>query len=257
MVIILDIEVTRMEKHTRKLIIINGCTRGLGLSIVESLLKMDVFNILCLVRDENSTGELSNFKGRIDIQECDYAKFEQVKAIDVFFKLYLKDFEEEVFFINNLSVVTPIDAIGHLNSKDITESININILSNILVINSLLEVKNVNILNISSGISQNAICGLGLYGIAKSCSEYLMSVIAKENKKLKITSFYPGGMNTGMQITMQAQLKKRESLMQHDYSRIFNQKLYDLEYVAEIIVQNFFNQTIGWEKDVSRIYDYE
>jgi benzil reductase ((S)-benzoin forming) len=247
----------KVANNNRELIIINGCTRGLGLSIVHQILKLDKFNILCLVRDENTLGDLSDFKDRIDIQECDYSNPDRVNEIGGFFKIYLKDYNEDVFFINNLSIVTPIGAIGYLTTKDISESINVNVLSNLLVINHLMHIKEVNILNISSGISQNPICGLGLYGIAKSYSDYLMNVLIKENKKLKIASFYPGGMNTAMQNTLQDNLKNSKSLVQHDYSNIYNQKLYDIDYVAQIIVQNFFFKNNGWKKKVSRIYDYE
>lgn len=245
------------RKSLKDLIIINGCTRGLGLAIVGELLNSQDYDILCIVRDKNSLGNLQDYKSLVEVYECDYRDVEKAGSTDRFFNDYLKNYSQEIYLINNLSLVTPIGTIGSLKPRDILDSITINMSSSLLIINNLLKIKDINILNISSGISQNPVKGIGLYGIGKSSSEYLMSVIKKEKPHLKISSFYPGGMNTQMQMTLQDELSTNKSLKDYDYTNLLHQKLYDLKYVAAIIVNHFFLQSNGWEKTISRIYDYE
>ncbi len=144
------------EKKTNKLVIINGSTRGLGLALVSELLKEDNFDIICLVRNEKSLSGLLEFKDKVQIKECDFNNIESVGKIDDFFEKALNNYIGKVYYINNLSIVTPIGKIGTLKNEDILQNFTINFSSNLMIINSFLKhVKissNVNILNISCGI---------------------------------------------------------------------------------------------------------
>ncbi|WP_339889381.1 SDR family NAD(P)-dependent oxidoreductase [uncultured Flavobacterium sp.] len=249
------------EKKTNKLVIINGSTRGLGLALVSELLKINKFDIICLVRNEKSLSGLLEFKDKVLIRECDFNNIESVSKIDSFFEKTLYNYKGEVYYINNLSIVTPIGRIGTLKNEDILQNLTINFSSNLIIINSFLKhVKissNINILNISSGISQNPVAGIGLYGMAKNFIDYLTKTIKKENNEINVASFYPGGMNTKMQEDLQKEITENVGLKEFDYSNIFNQKLYETEYIAKIIITNFLLKKAGWEKLISKIYEYQ
>jgi short-subunit dehydrogenase len=242
------------------LVIINGSTRGLGLSLVSELVKHNSFDIICLVRNEKSISRLSDFNDKVKLKECDYSSLESINSINAFFQKTFNNYKGKIYFINNLSVTSPIGKIGSLRDEDILQNIIINFSSNLMVINSLLKYveisSNVNILNISSGISQNPVAGIGLYGMAKNFIDYLTKTIKLENNEINVASFYPGGMDTMMQKKFKKEIIENQGLKKFDYSSIFNQKLSDTEYIAKLIISNFLLKKVGWEKLISKIYEY-
>lgn len=249
--------------ETKKLIILNGPTRGLGRALVSEIIIEERYDLICLVRNSNDIQDLSLFQNKIRIIQCDYRNLDEVNEMDrMFSKLFIQRFNE-VCFVNNLSVISPIGKIGSLQNDDIQNSIMINILSNAIMINSFLKHARadnfVSILNISSGISTKPVAGLGLYGLSKSCNQYISEVIHKENfnNNVRITSFYPGGMKTNMQTVLQNELGGNEELRSFDYSSIYNQELRDTKKIAEIIFTNFFQNDKGWNKLISKIYEYD
>lgn len=245
------------------LIILNGPTRGLGIALVSEILKDSRYHIICLVRDLKATQELSKFKKNVEIVQCNYRNISEVNEIDNLFTKRFSRKLNDVCFINNLSVITPIGKIGSLLNDDIANSITINMLSNTMIINSFLKraraKKHVSILNISSGISKKPVAGLGLYGLSKNFIEYISSVIREENfnNNVRVTSFYPGGMRTNMQKTLQKELREKEELHPFDYSAIFTQEVRETRKIAEVILANFFKSDKGWNKLISKVYQYE
>lgn len=249
-------------ENNKDLVILNGPTRGLGLALVSQLVKEDKYCIICLVRDLSRIRDLSKFQNSIQIIQCDYSNLSEVNINDGSFAAIFNRQFRNVYFVNNLSVLNPVGKIGSLKNLDIQNNIIINLLSCIMIINSFLKYaraeKFVSILNISSGISQKPVAGLGLYGLSKSCAEYLLEVISKENKgnRIRVSSFYPGGMKTDMQSILQKELSENIELREFDYSRIFNQELQETKKIAEVIFANFLQSDTGWEKVISKIYEY-
>ena len=247
------------ENYTNGLVIINGSTRGLGLSLVSELIKQNSFDIICLVRNEKSISALSEFSDKVRIKECDYSSLES-SSINNFFEKTFKNYKGKIYFINNLSITSPIGKIGTLRDEDILQNITINFSSNFIIINSFLKhveiSSNISILNISSGISQNPVAGIGLYGMAKNFIDYLTKTIKLENNEINVASFYPGGMDTMMQKDLQKEIIENEGLKKFDYSAIFNQKLSDTDFIAKLIISNFLLKKVGWEKLISKIYEY-
>jgi short-subunit dehydrogenase len=246
--------------YTNGLVIINGSTRGLGLSLVSELIKQNSFDIICLVRNEKSISGLLEFSDKVKIKECDYSSIESISSINDFFEKTFNNYRGKVYFINNLSVTSPIGKIGALKDEDILQNITINFSSNLMILNSFLKhveiSSNVNILNISSGISQNPVAGVGLYGMAKNFIDYITKTIKLENDEINVASFYPGGMDTMMQKDLQKEIIENEGLKKFDYTSIFNQKLSDTEYIAKLIISNFLLKKVGWGKLISKIYEY-
>lgn len=245
-----------------RLFIINGATRGLGYAFVQQLITQKEQNILCIVRDKSKLSDLIYVKDRIQIIKCDYSNLREPETMGGIFNEKI-DMQKitEVFFMNNLSIVNPIDTICNLKTKEIKNSININITSNLIVIKEFLNfMKNheasVYILNISSAISKSAKPGLMMYGLAKAYCDYLTASINLEKNQIAneihSTSFYPGGIDTKMQEELQKELKK-ESLSEFNYDNIYNQKLLKPKEVAKMIFENFIINKKNWEEKIISI----
>lgn len=247
-----------------RLIYINGCTKGLGLEI-SKLLVNDEDNLICIVRDKNKLGDLSAIKHHITIYKCDYSSLIDAKNTgNGLFSYHDYSLYNEIYFINNISVIDPVNKIGCIDDDGIIKSFTINIISNFIVINNFLKSLSncyspVYLLNISSGISTNPVPGLFMYGLAKSYLDYLNKQVVREyannNINLKTTSFYPGGMNTKMQSHLRDELKKIE-LSEFNYEKIYNQRIMSTKQIANIIVDIYFQNNIGWEKYCSSVNDY-
>jgi len=248
---------------TRKKIIINGCTRGLGLSLIKLLSKDRMFEICCFVRNIDNLKNLKTLKSKLSIFQCDYSNIKEANnSVSIFRNISLENCTE-LFFINNFSILQPIGKIGRLNSEEINKNITTNIVSNLVVLNNFLdlvlkkEIKTY-ILNISSGISKNPVPGLCLYGLAKSYMDYLTILLNKECavNDIKIASFHPGGMKTDMQNQLKSELKSNKDLIDFNYNAIYEQKLLHPDSVAKIIYENYLINDLGWQKEISKIYDY-
>jgi short-subunit dehydrogenase len=250
----------------RKIAIISGATRGLGLALTEMILRGIGFDVICLVRNINRLSALKKYADgeHISIFQCDYSNIQESFNTSSIFSNIRYDDYSEIIFINNVSDCEPIGRIGMISSFDISQSITINISSNLIVLNNFLKevyrqgIK-ASILDISSGISHNPVAGLGLYGLAKASMDYITLVLNKEieGSKVKVSAFYPGGMNTTMQSTLQSRLKRDVDLNKFSYEKIYCQNLLSPDEVAEIIFDNFLISDKGWEKEVSSIYDYQ
>lgn len=246
----------------KKKIIINGSTRGFGLALAKLVAHDPNFHVTCLVRDINNLAGLEPIKDQIDIFECDYSKIENACGFRQFSQMELDKYSH-VYFINNVSDCYPVGRLGKLVPAEIAKSITVNISSNIIILNNFLNIileNNINasILNISSGIAQNPVAGLGLYGVSKAALDYMALVIKKESPEntLRISTFYPGGMDTDMQRKLQATLKENKDLNKFNYDGIYNQKISPPESVAKIIYDNFLIGDNGWQKPISKKYDY-
>ena len=245
------------------LLIINGATRGLGLAIVKLLVFNKDFELLCLVRDTNKLSELALFKNNVEIYKCDYNSTKDALFSIEYFSRILKKNYHNIYFINNISTVNPVGRLGNIDNEQIIESLNINISSNLIILNNIVNIaiKNnvtTHLLNISSGISLNPLPGLSLYGIAKSFLDYITNSLYLENKnrKIKVATFYPGGIDTDMQKTLITNLKNQEDLKEFSYEKVYIQKLLSADKIAEIIYNNYILKHNGWDKLTSNIYDF-
>ncbi|MCC6759305.1 MAG: SDR family NAD(P)-dependent oxidoreductase [Candidatus Omnitrophica bacterium] len=252
------------EKSSQKgkAIIINGATRGLGLALAKIVANSPDFHVICLVRDMNHLSGLEPIKDHIDILECDYSKIEKTCGFRQFSQMG-PDKYSHVYFINNVSDCLPVGRLGKLDPAEIAKSITVNISSNVIILNNFLNIilqNNVgaSILNISSGIAQNPVAGLGLYGLGKAAMDYMATVLKKEaiENTVRVSTFYPGGMDTDMQSKLQSQLKASDDLKKFNYDAIYDQKISSPLSVAKIIHDNFLIGDNGWQKAISKKYDY-
>lgn len=247
----------------RKLIVINGATRGLGHVIVQQLINLPNVEIVCLVRNIENLGKLIEIVEKKNFYQIDLNQTLELSGFENYLSEKINRGFDEFYFINNVSTIHPIGKIGSLSTQDIINSISINVTSNFLIINSILKVvkgvTNIKILNISSGIAINPLPGASLYGIGKCYLDYLTQLlnIERSGLDLQVSSFYPGSMTTDMRSTFLYELNSNIDLSEFDYSHLENQTLSEPSTIAHLIIKHFIVGKSGWTKRISKFYDYE
>jgi benzil reductase ((S)-benzoin forming) len=114
---------------------------------------------------------------------------------------------EEIYLFNNASIIDPISLIKDVNFSQIKNALVLNIASAYTLTSAILRIKQIkpllkiNIINISSGVSINAVKGWSAYCISKAGLNMLSKCVAMENESEDIfsLSINPGAIDTGMQ----------------------------------------------------------
>lgn len=183
------------------LLIISGGSRGLGKAIVDNVLNYTDARIIVISRSlipqENKI-----FNDRIIHIGVD------LSALNSFdFDFYCKNLVKKdtfVYFINNAAVIEPINCVGHFNDDEIISSVNVNVLSPVLIVNSLMKSfsDNIALINIGSKAATKLVEKWSLYCSTKSFTKMFFSIVKEENKENKSINVYdidPGAMDTEMQ----------------------------------------------------------
>lgn len=181
-----------------KFAIVTGASKGLGLEI-KKIYEENGWNVCDLSRTGISDNHI-----KVDLA---YPK-ESVNVLNDYLSNIAIDDIDELVFINNAAILTPIKINGSIMEEDILNSININISSAWLLINTLIKrFRNLNvkksIINISSGAALKGYPGWSLYcGCKAACENYINAIFLEEVNMefpFNIINFDPGVMDTGMQ----------------------------------------------------------
>lgn len=179
---------------------VTGTSRGLGLALVEEILK-DEFNLVIGIGRQCSIEHPNYSHKRLDLSDTkEVAKFnfgQHEKA-------------EKVVLVNNAGTLGEVNHVGALDNKKLTDSLNVNLVSPCILMNNFLSAyKNdleldKTILNISSGAAVNAYDGWGSYCTSKAGINMFSEVIQEEShikkiNNLKVFSIAPGVIDTSMQ----------------------------------------------------------
>lgn len=160
----------------------------------------------------------------------------------------LKNLEEEIlaakipknidFLILNAGILGRIEKIEKISIKEFVRAININFLSNKVIIDTLLKkkIKIKNIIAISSGAAKSGKDGWVLYCTTKSAFHQLINVYALENKNVKFINLAPGLAKTKMQDQIfKVKNKKIQSVKK--FQKLYkNDKIDSPEKIAHNIV---------------------
>ena len=182
----------------QKVFIITGANRGLGEAFVNVLIKNKNHFIISISRsqsDEQKTYVPANFY----FLKADLSENTLEKKIGV-----LKDLiaNEDIYFINNASIIEPITKIEYLNGEAIDMVFSVNIKSTLLITKYLLRHFNDNKLsfvNISSGAANRAISNWSLYCASKAFIKMFFNVAESEYGQHRFFNIDPGVMDTNMQ----------------------------------------------------------
>lgn len=175
-------------------VVITGVSKGLGKNLFD-LLSVENIEIIAISRKFcDYQIELAENNKNIELLQLDLSNLKEVKN-------HLTNItNEEIIFINNAATIEPICNIEEMKSDDIINTLNINFVSPILLINNLSNNKLL-ILNISTGAANHPIDKWSLYCSSKAGLKMFLDVILLQNN-YEIINIDPGVMNTEMQETI-------------------------------------------------------
>ena len=182
----------------KKVFIITGANRGLGQGFVDVLIKDNnnfVISISRSLSEVQKTYTHDNFYFlKADLSDNTIDKKNSV------LKTLITN--EAVYFINNASIIEPIDKIENLEDQAIERTISVNIKSTIQLTKYLLRNFNENkltFINISSGAANRAISNWSLYCSSKAFIKMFYEVAESEYEQHRFFNIDPGVMDTNMQ----------------------------------------------------------
>jgi benzil reductase ((S)-benzoin forming) len=184
------------------LFIITGVSRGLGLSVLKTLLEQNNEEIAIIGLSRTRPDVNKDVFTWLESDLSDYEKVVRPLAEAV------RHFEaSKVFFINNAADVYPLGLVGDLEENEIYHSVLINIVSPVLITNWLIshfgDTTAIKILNISSGAATREIVTWSQYCSSKAYMKMFFDVVQAEamaaDKKITVVNINPGVMDTVMQ----------------------------------------------------------
>lgn len=181
------------------IVIITGANRGLGLALANYYIGIDGTLVISVSRELAKDHQKVN-KSLLRFIPFDLAHGLNKKIVNLF-DIELEGLNpQNILFFNNAAVVTPIGKIGTLDENEIRQSLNINLVSQIQLINLLAaRFKDIIIVNLTSGAANNPIDGWSLYSTGKAAMISFLKSFSKENNRIKVLNFDPGVMDTRMQ----------------------------------------------------------
>ncbi len=181
-----------------KTVIITGTSSGLGKDLFDCLYQSRVILVCISRRFLAYQQKLAKKLNNVILITQDLSKINQSEINKLFSQNQWKD----IIIINNAGVINPINKIGKFSSLEVVSSINVNFLSPILLINSLIKYQpkaKITVLNITSGAATKPIPGWAMYCSTKAGMKMFASVLAKQNKNIAVYNLDPGVMDTNMQ----------------------------------------------------------
>jgi len=224
--------------------IISGVSRGLGYTLVENILKLELEETIVLGMSRNMPDLIVRFPNRFEWVKTDMRNPEEIAIkLESFLKVYCPN---NVCFISNAADINPIAKIGKITNQEMIDSLSVNILFSANCINFLLNkyanIEKLIIINISSAAANKAIKGWSLYSSAKAYMKIYFDVLKaelmdEENCQIIVKQIDPGAMDTSMQVEIRNSKIPSEQL-QSLKNLYKNNKLKQSKDVAEMIVQS-------------------
>ena len=204
---------------------ISGTSKGIGKSIAELLLSEKYivygFSRSNTINHKNFIFVKTDFS---DVKKIEHFEFPEIDKIT------------KVLLINNAATIGEIRPLGKRDNTQISEEINLNLISPTILSNQLIKQyydSEKLIINISSGAAKNAIPSWSIYCITKSGLDMLSSSLKEEkHNKLRVFSVSPGVVDTNMQLEIRNSDKNSFPLHQKFVDYFINNELLSPESVA-------------------------
>lgn len=197
-----------------KLAIITGASSGLGESFFRHMLNRCDGVMSISRRLLPSQQELAKEQGKkLYFLQRDFRNIAELSSIAEDIKQQMGQASvQEVVFINNAGVVTPIGKITEGTMDEIVESVHVNMLAPILLTRGVLKAfdpatTRINVVHISTGAALRVIEGWSMYCATKGGMKMFYDVLTEEYKDVPNVTFYqinPGVMDTPMQEKIRA-----------------------------------------------------
>lgn len=182
-------------------ILITGCSSGLGLALTKLYLKKG-FKVYGIARHKPDINH-KNFIFKI----CDLSKLSSVKKS---LSKFIHKIEKIEYVYLNAGTLGKIESMTKLKSKEIKQTLDLNVFANKELLDLLCKIRVKNIIAISSGASVNGSYGWGGYSLSKSALNMLINLYAKEMKKTKLFAIAPGVIETPMTDIIRYELDDEE-----------------------------------------------
>lgn len=222
--------------------VISGATGGIGRELAKLCISSDnIKKCVLLYKDEV---KFQNIFGGLISDKLQKRMYNMEDNPSDGFSLLDSCVENgEVRLVLTAFTIEPIKNIVDLGIDEITKNTNINILSQVNLINSVMrEAKEarliLSIVNINSGAAYRALKGWALYSGAKAyINMYLKTLIEEDN--VKIVSYDPGVVNTAMQTIIRETDESVFNQVQQFRDYYNENKLNDPKSVAEDIFRRY------------------
>ena len=222
----------------KKVAVITGSSRGLGLHLAEYFLAAG-YTVIGIGR----TNPIENTG--FHFLKLDLGKTKKVnEKLNAFLKRKnISAKNEHVVLINNAATILPIDYIQNLRENDIQQAFQLNLAAPIMLSQAVIQKffeksSHVTICNISSGAATRPLVNWSIYCSMKSALKMFtdcINVDFADTKKLKSFSFYPGIMDTEMQNTIRKQSAKNFRNVEYFKELKKTKNLLDPKFVAKVV----------------------
>ena len=188
--------------------IVTRVSRGLGEALASALLARDYF-VVGVGRASAARLAGPNYR----FAQIDLAHAPSIDAVLAApFAELAAQRPDFVCLINNAAIGTPVGVHGRLASRDVAESLAVNLAAPAALCNLFCRIfaddsVERRIINVSSGAASNAMPAMSSYCIAKAGLEMLTRSLAAEHEgdRFRAITVRPGIIDTGMQETIRSQ----------------------------------------------------
>lgn len=187
----------------KKICLVTGASRGIGYELVKQFSKNETYKVYSFSRNEENLKQLAAFAPNIECIQGDITRHEDRQRV---FEVLQGDLSRLDILVNNAGLLYNKD-IEHINEEEIESTFDVNIISVIKFIQSLLPLlknaKPAHIVNISSmGGFQGSqkFKGLSVYSASKAALNILSEALAEELKEeeIKVNALNLGAVQTEM-----------------------------------------------------------
>ncbi len=197
---------------TKNYVIISGSTGGIGYQIAKLALKDEnVVKCGLIYRNEE---KFQNCFSAFNSEKIQKIKIDMEKLPDKSSHILSESYDNvSLKVVLAASTIVPIEHITSLKPEQIIKNININLVSQINLISSIIQdanmlKMNVGIINLNSGAAYRPLSGWSLYSGSKAYMNIFLKTLVKENDNVVVVSYDPGVVDTPMQSTIRNTDKK-------------------------------------------------
>lgn len=203
-----------------KAYIITGASRGIGKALAEQLLQPDNI-IYCISRSINGNLEELSAAKKSTLNYYAY-DLNELTGIDSLMETIIASIKEQdnlkvIYLINNAGILAPVIPIEQCKPQQIIENISINLIAPMLLTSLFIALTkeltvDKRVMNISSGSAKFLLPNQSCYSTAKAGIDSFSKSIHIEQQHVanpvKISSVYPGMIDTQMQAEIRSTSKK-------------------------------------------------